>query len=141
MIKVGRRPPKTRRIRRSTAGDVITGADGFRETTSLTFLSSHVHKQQLMNFFLKTQKCEIIGNLSGFVHEKLVMISISSKISILCIRQVSYSGPQVFSVDEAQVVGRRRDIFAVVNPQFGQQHHQLVIITHLRKKTSINNQF
>lgn len=48
----------------------------------------------------------------------------------------TYPCPQVLNVDIAQVVGRSADIFTVMNPQFGQQHHQLVIITHLRKKSN-----
>ena len=52
------------------------------------------------------------------------------------IEQVSHPGRQVFAVNVAQVVGSSRDIFPIVNLQVGQQHHQLVIITHLSRKKS-----
>lgn len=45
----------------------------------------------------------------------------------------------MITVDITVVVGRSTDIFTAVNPQIGQQHHQLVSVTHLITKTNVNN--
>lgn len=50
----------------------------------------------------------------------------------------SYPGPQVVAVNISHMVGSGSDILAVVNPQIGQQHKQLVIITHLKHKSKQN---